>query len=218
MTTDNPAINILAAVYFIANTFLAFIAVVALWFAKRQFLFLRDQNDLIYRSGKATTYLEINDKYNKEDVQYSRLKIIRIKRYYDSNKEIRCEFNTVGDYANHFLSEIRSRGEENWECNDAFKVISGVNSEYSRTLFLLTFFEDLGLLSERGYVRKEDIFDFMGGLIIACEEILCKHIQETRKSNNSKTLFANAIKLMQDAKKHKTSAHMIEFNDGYYKL
>jgi hypothetical protein len=217
VSTDNKAVNILAAIYFIANTFLAAIAVGALGFAYAQFTSLRVQNDLILRSNRASSYVEINEKYNHPDVTYSRLKLVRIRHYYNANESLHKAHGSVGKFAHTLLLAERADSLERVKSGRQ-EAITGLRAEYNKTLALLSFLEDLGVLSAKGYIQKEDIFDFMGGVIVEVEKILGDHIQYIRNLANDSTTYANALQLMKDARIHRASKKMIEFTDAPYAL
>jgi hypothetical protein len=88
------------------------------------------------------------------------------------------------------------------------KGVCDTPSEYSKTVVILSFIEDLGVLAERSYLDKNDIFNLMCGIIMKTEEVL----REER--GGSKQSFANALQLMDDA--YKSSHKMNSYNKGAY--
>jgi hypothetical protein len=117
---------------------------------------------------------------------------------------------SISQYANRILLEYRkdhvAKSEE----------LTGEDTEYSKTLGMLAFLEDLGVLASRGYLKKEDLFDFMGKVIMQTEDVFKDHIKWIRKKHGDPCIFANALILMRDARLARASKTVKSFNEGEY--
>ena len=96
------------------------------------------------------------------------------------------------------------------------KSLSGDETEYSKTIAILPFFEDIGVLVAKKYLQPDDLFNYIGSVIVSSEEILRDHIKWIRKKGNDPRVYANALMLMKQAKEARS--HVRSFNDGYYRI
>ena len=96
--------------------------------------------------------------------------------------------------------------------------MSGADTEYAKTLAILQFFEDIGVLVARNYLKTNDLFDFMGGLIIHTEEVLRDHIKRIRNESKDAHIYANTLTLMKQARRAKAGKSMHSFNEGEYRM
>jgi hypothetical protein len=200
--TDNKLRTFFEILSFISTALI--VPGVAFWaasFAKQQFLEARRQADEAVHARLATVYMEINKKFVEQDVAESRRRLAALRRKYPEDKL--CK-ETLSAYINRVLISY-------------FNVIdtSGQATDYSKTMQIMTYFEDIAVLIHKKLIPKEIIFDFMGDTLVHVEECLKDHIIWRRKLENSVQLYANTLLLMKQAKDCKSN---LEFNEGDYAM
>ena len=182
--------------YFITNSALVIVAIIALSIAWRQ---SREAE----RTRLALIYIEINKKYGEPDVTLSRQRLAAM-RFNHRNEQ---STETLGTYIDNELKR---------QYNEITKAAAaGQISEYSKTLRFLTYLEDIAVLVRRGLISQDIIFDFMGGTITFAEDCVKEHVIWRRKQSGDRSLYANTLWLMERARQ---STSAFEYNEGDYRF
>jgi hypothetical protein len=204
--------NSMEVIYFIANTIVAIVAMLALAFAKaqsdhasNQTKELIEQNKNSQRSQQASVYMQIMEKYDNPVLVQSRQKILLIEQNYN---KVNPAGQTLSSYAHEHLLALYNK-TSNLEQ-------TGNENEYEKTLRHLIFLENLGVLVSRGFLNEKDIYNFMASELIHMERILRDHIIWIRQQHGSASILANALRIMTEAVEAKQKIH--EFNKGVYKM
>jgi hypothetical protein len=197
--------GLIEIVFFVSQIGIALLAAVALSIARKHADHMKLRTEEATRARKATVYMEINSRYNSAPVTYSRLKLVYLMEIHASGTKP----ETVDAFVHTKLKEMYDQTYAKF--NEAETTGEG---EYTKSLRLLSFLEDIGVLVEKKYVEAEDLFDFMSGVIRFAENVLQHHIIWRREQTGSPSLYANALKLMQKAHAFSPSA----FDEGVYRL
>jgi len=196
--------NIVEVVFFVSQIGVAILAAVALQIAKHHADHMAQRTQEAVRARKATVYMEINSRYNSSAVTYSRLRLVYLMELHAQG----ARAETVAEFVDARLREMYD------DAFGKFDETLGGECDYTRTLKLLSYLEDIGVLVERQYVDAEDVFDFMGGVITMVEVLLRQHIIWRRQQEGSPALYANALRLMARA----ASFPHTTFDEGVYRL
>jgi hypothetical protein len=179
--------NLLELIYFISNSLVAFVAIVAI-------IYTREQITQSHHARTASIYTEFLKWWNESEMVESRILIQtlveRFKKSQGCPEFITNNILTEGDYIAHVLMHFRE--------NDLTSLRSHVR--------MIEVFEYLGVLCRRGYVNPVDFYNFFGGYITNyLENYFSKYfmlVREEVSKNNSyphpKAIFANAIWLRKE--------------------
>jgi hypothetical protein len=199
--SDDPGMNQLEVVYFLGNTIVALIAAFSILFARWQIKHAE-------KSRRASIYMELHKRYNEQPIRYSYRKITSFIISYDTQK---VGNETIGQYTHRVMLEYYHD-----HVNKA-NSLSGDETEYSKTIAILPFFEDIGVLVAKGYLQSDDLFNYIGSIIVKSEEILRDHIKWIRENRgNDPRVYANALILMKQATVARP--HIRSFNEGDYRI
>jgi hypothetical protein len=198
--TTDKGMNLLAVVYFLANTIVALIASFSIAFA-------REQVRHAERTRRASIYLELYNRFHEPGVTFSNRKILSLSAGYKKNKHAQ---ESLSAYAHRILLDLAEQHEQ------ARENLNPDDTDYTKMTAVLWFFEYIGVLVQRNYLRAEDVFDLMGGVIIEIEDILKDHIKWMRKKDPHK--WANMLSLMKSARTTKRRGQWHSFDEGYYRI
>ncbi len=153
-----------------ATIFLALAAIVGGWFAYRQFKGAED-------ARTASLYIALYDSYTSIPMNTSKRNLHHLADTYKHNDH--------DEPLDQFVdTELRQKRRDE-------------PKEYSDTVHILTFLEYIGVLVNHGLIKREIIFDFMGGNIQLARNCLKKHIEWCRQHTNEPHLLANTLTLME---------------------
>jgi hypothetical protein len=204
-SSEIEGVNILEVTYFIGNTIVAIVTPIVFIFAIRQFKHTE-------QTGRASVYLDISNRYNSDSIRYARQQISKIKHAW-SERKLNGTLNgeTLESFGNRIMVLLHDERKK-------FFLTSSSQSEYDKIIVILSFIEHLGVLADRKYIDKNDLFDLMCGTIQTTEDVLKNHIKWIRneRDRGSPNTFANALWLMEKARKN---AHKMNFYDkGEYRI
>jgi hypothetical protein len=142
--------------------------------------------------------MDIVEKWHSDMLVTSRKKLFDLVDMYRKEKHDNTseKFSSEQEYIAYSLHELR---------NDRLEL-------YSYTV-LIQFFEDLGLLCYKNYIRQDDIFDFMGRSIeyqLGCYGEHIRRVRENQDGTINKSLYANAIYLYKEAKRFRRTRSLHE--------
>jgi hypothetical protein len=193
-------------VFFVSQIGVALLAAVALHVARNHARHMAERTKEAERARRATVYMEINSRYHSPAITYSRLKLVYLTELYAAvaRTETLDEFVDARLRVMWYQSFAKFDEAQSGEC------------DYTRTLKLLSYLEDIGVLVEKEYVDANDVLDFMGGVILMVEKALRAHIiwRRQEEQDGSGSLYANALKLMHRAERFPSTT----FNDGIYRV
>ena len=185
--------NALELASFVATAGLFTTAMGALWFTVGQISEAR-------RTRLATIYMEIISRWNAAELVESRTLILSLSKAYATDPRIQEQTASAADFIDLVLSTIRM--------NDL--------KTHRKHVAILNFYEDVGALCWKRYVREEDIFDFMAGQIVTQVELLASYIDSARNKgpDTNKTTYSNTIYLFNNAKAYRSKLHEEEWPPG----
>jgi hypothetical protein len=164
-------------IYHITNSSLMLVAVIALGVAWRQ---SREAEN----TRLATVYMNITEQWESVAVASSRMLINKLNEnfnnacYTDAHKTLS---NNVQEYIEKFLNNLEKSNRSDWR-------------RYTR---ILAFLEHMGVLCEKGYVKKEDIFGFMASTIIHQVDLSMNYIKAMQV--NHSTVYSKTLYLYREA-------------------
>lgn len=164
--------NWLELCYFSASVIVAGVAWFAVQFAKKQAIEAE-------HSRAAQVYLELTGRYTSERLTRSRLMVVSLWHEFHSDREAEM---TVGEFVHRRIAALRSSNIDELEI-------------YNKYLDLLTFFEDVGVLVKRGYVKVEDVQLLFKAAIVGVRELFEPHILARQKEDRDAQLFENFLEL-----------------------
>lgn len=204
--SSDIGMNQLAVVYFLGNTLVALIAAFSITFARRQLKHAE-------ASRRASIYMEIYKRVNSNEIKYSFRKMAGIMSSYDTCKQ---DNETMSQYAHRIFLGYH---ELHVAAVKSLTPLASADTEYSKTMAIIVFLEDIGVLIARRYLHSEDIFDYIGLSIITTESIFKDHIIWIRKNRgNDPSVYANALSLIKKAKIAQSRASIHSFNEGDYRI
>jgi len=155
---------------------------------------------------QGSVYMTIVDKWNSTALVNSRAKILNLYYEYNQKKqENLSEVVNVTD-AEYISAFVYNLGKNN-------KLL-----EHREYVNILYFFEDLGILSRKGYIRTDDVYNFMGENITVLVGFLIPYIGMERNRESVTrprdpdilALYANALHLYNGAKAYAPQFHREE--------
>ena len=194
--------NLLGVVNFLAGTVVATVASFSLIFARNQIKHAEE-------SRRASIYLELHNRFNEQRVRYAYRKIVAINNSYEAKK---LPDECLSQYGHRVMLRYRDRHQE------LINQLSGHDTEYTKTLRFLDFLEDIGVLTARGYLKTDDLFDFMCNAIVTAENVLKDHIKYIRNGRKDEHIYANALALMKEARTARGRRKVLKFNEGEYRI
>lgn len=170
----------------------------AIWagiFARRQADEARKSRETAENIRLSEVYMEIVERWNSRRLFEARKLIFELVDQYNAlEPEKKALFEAPQHYIRHCL----------------LTVMADDRGKRAKYIILLQFFEDLGLLCYKNYIREDDIFDFIGSPIITQMEYLQEYIRAVRTAPDGrivKSRYANAIYLYKAAKKFRPALH-----------
>jgi hypothetical protein len=146
-------------------------------------------------SRLSTVYMGIVDNWNSADLLEARRKIFKLVDLFRANR--------YDVYMAPFTNESE------YICYCLWQLSGGKNRDELRShIILLQFLEDLGLLCYKEYIRKEDVFNFIGSPIETQLGFFRDYIQKSRQNADgtvSLSRYANAIYLYKAIQEFKGS-------------
>jgi hypothetical protein len=191
-----PLRDLFEFLYFIAGIAVALIAWLAISFARTQASEARKSREEAENSRLTAIYMAIVDRWNSTELLNARSKLFKLVDFYRSNRGT-AQMVAFEDEAAYVADQLaRLRGVDRQELR-------------SHTI-LLQFFEDLGLLCWKGYIREADIFDFLGSSIEVQFGFFRIYIRSARTDANgdvARNRYANAIYLYKAALLSRAGKH-----------
>ena len=180
--------TILTGLSLLSTALLAPISLWALRFARRQ----AEESENIRLS---TVYMDIVTRWNGPELVTARKLVFDLVEAFHAIEALSpgC-YASAGAYIRDRLLRLR----------DTDKV------RHREHVILLQFFEDLGLLCWKGYIREADVFDFLGAPIRTQLSALREYIDAARTGADGEVVrsrYANAIYLYRQAVAFRPNAH-----------
>ncbi len=148
--------------------------------------FTLDQIGEVLDARVASIYIEINNKYNASSLTEARRAVKRLADRFAADPE---GMATFGDYvARHFGRWSRMALE-----TPDFMI-------YNDAMRLMQFWEDVGVLIRRTLADIDVVLDFHAGAVRYAELVFGAHVISLREAEQSRTLYANALWLMDQAR------------------
>jgi hypothetical protein len=174
------------------------VALWAIYFARKQADEARNSREEAERVRLSTIYMNIVEKWNSDEIVAARAQLFSlVDEYRKFDDEYKAAFGSESGYVCTRLLGIRA--------TDRIK-----HRSYT---ILLQFFEDLGLLCWKKYIKQDDIFDFIGSSIVTQMgylELYIRAVREEKQGHPVRSRYANAIYLYNEAHKFARSGSMHE--------
>jgi hypothetical protein len=174
-STQNTLRSWLELCYFVASIIVAGVV----WFAVR---FARKQATEAENSRAAQVYLEITGRYISGNIAKSRAMVVTLRRQFDPDAEPRLP---LGEFIHEQIEPLRSSNIDDFEV-------------YMKYIELLTFFEDVGVLVKRGYVKSEDIKLLFKAAILGVRDLFAHHIEIRQAEEGDPQMFENFLELCKE--------------------
>jgi hypothetical protein len=196
--------NVAELLNFISGIFAAIagiaVVLVALWairFARQQAYEATKSRQEAENARLSTIYMNIMERWHSEKLVTARKKLFDLLDIYRNNRydPSMTMFTDEQQYVYYCLGQLRTD--------------RNLLDLYSYTI-LIQFFEDVGHLCYKQYIKKEDIFDIMGSSIKRQLGYYGKFIRESRQNQDgtiTESLYANAIYLYKENLKFEGSLH-----------
>jgi hypothetical protein len=167
------------------------VAIWAIRFARQQANEATNSRQEAEYARRCSTYMNIVERWHSDNLLASRKKLLDLVHIYRDNRHDinMAMFNNEQEYICHCLSELKNN--------------KNLMELYSYTI-LIQFFEDLGLLCYKKYIKQEDIFDFVGSSIETQLGFYGEYIRKVRQNQDgtiTESLYANAIYLYKESVK-----------------
>ena len=178
--------NLLEIVFFASQILLFITAIVTLLIAKAH---AKEAEN----ARTASTYMQIAAIWSSERVVASRMYLLTLRdRYRDKSyqDDLKRKSDSLQSYIKNVLHEDRKNSR----------------LEHSKKVAVLTFLEDIGVLCKRGYVKYEDVIDFIAAPITLQTELLWDYIQDARGYSPASSTYANALLLYERARRYRETA------------
>ncbi len=191
-----PLRDLFEFLYFIAGIAVAFIAWLAIAFARTQALEARKSREEAENSRLTAIYMTIVDRWNSPELLNARSRLFKLVDFYRSHRGTpqMAAFEDEAAYVADALARLRRVDRQ----------------ELRSHTILLQFFEDLGLLCWKGYIREADIFDFLGSSIEVQLGFFSNYIRLARTDTDggvARNRYANAIYLYKAALLSRAGKH-----------
>lgn len=186
---DNSFRNWLELLYFISNLGLLGVAAYAVRFARHQAITSE-------HSQLSNVYMQITAQWWEPEFIRSRSLLTVLIREAEST-----EPGAMPEAVNAFLKQKRVPPTAAPEAPGGTEARAEPAPSHADYLQIMRFFEDVGLLCRKEYVRKEDVFDFIAASIQYYISALLPHILFLRRDHfKSQTIYANALWLHQECR------------------
>lgn len=184
VVTGAQSAHWLEVVYWATNSFMPFIAVVAIWLTIRQLEMIKAANQGTERIAKAAFLFMLDELYEGPIFSKSR------KLFIDLLGEVEVEIKANCGYLP--ANERRVRKHEMFS-QKLHQKKTDQNSQYIMIMKLCSFFETLGLFVKNGYVTQEEAIDLYGTAIVMTFNLCKTHIDSRREEDGgtNKTYMEN---------------------------
>lgn len=176
--------NFWEIVYFVANSVFAVTGLFAILVARGQLIAAENVR-------LATVYMDVSKRWMTDDVLLtSRRTIGSLIDFYLANRN-RPDFQPFPDMGAYFRAVL-----EHCMASDRLKL-----RDY---LGIVNFFEDVGLLCRKHYVRREDLFDLLGASVVYYMTPMLPFILALKQDSPAGGgIYANALWLFRHARQRK---------------
>jgi hypothetical protein len=175
--------NFWEIVSYIANSVVVLIAALAFFVAQHQ---LRSAEHV----RLASVYMDISKRWSSAELIRSRALLTELSEFYDRRRTAGdlAAYKTRADYIKAVLLDL----------------LAGDKIRLHDYITIAAFFEDVGVLCRRDYVRADDLFDFLGGPIERYLEDLLPFIVAVRgDGDKGRAIYANALWLYRAVKRRR---------------
>jgi hypothetical protein len=151
--SPNYVRNSVELISFLAVAITAAVALWAIYFARQQVSEASNSREEAQTARLSSIYMHIVERWNSDVLLTARRKLFELVDIYRNNQHDAdfVALNNERNYVSYYLHALRDN--------------RNLLELYSYTV-LIQFFEDLGLMCYKRYIRQEDVFDFMGNSII----------------------------------------------------
>lgn len=176
--------NFWEIVYFVANSVFAVTGLFAILLARGQLLAAENVR-------LASVYMDITKRWTTDELLLTSRRTIGVLiDFYLANKA-RLEFQRFPDMGSYFRAVLE-------HCMDSDRL------KLRDYLAIINFFEDVGLLCRKKYVRHDDLFDFLGASIVYyMTPVLPFILALKRESPAGGGTYANALWLFRLARQRR---------------
>jgi hypothetical protein len=187
-----------ALLYFVAGSVAAVMAWKTASFAAQRFGEVARSQVVAEGIPVSAIHLGIICKWDSTEIHAARIRIAELVASYEALGEPdRLAAGSVGTYV-----------------RDAIVALDQNPMQQSRYTIIIRFFDELGLLCRKGYVREPDIFDFIGESISRQMAYLASYIDHVRKDDAgtvAREVHANAVYLHNAVRAHKPEPYRADF-------
>jgi hypothetical protein len=175
--------NFWEIVSYISSSVVVLVAALAFFVARHQ---LRSAEHV----RLASVYMDISKRWSSAELVRSRALITALSEFYDRRRAdpAFAAYAARGDYIKAVLLDL----------------LAGDKVRLHEYIVIAAFFEDVGVLCRRDYVRADDLFDFLGGPIERYLEDLLPFILAVRgDGEKGRAIYANALWLYRAVKRRR---------------
>jgi len=148
------------------------------------------------KSHSASIYLAIAERFNSEYMREGRR---AAKELWNFSASASTDSQLRSQYVSRILVSLQQGFGS-----------AADNARYMNSLRVIDFWEQMAVLASHDLIRKAILFDYYAGELINTKKIFGHYMHARRTDLNSKTLFANALRLMDEADRAKPTS----YNDG----
>jgi hypothetical protein len=192
--------ELLEEIFFTAQTILVLVAILAFAYARDQVEEARQMRSAQLRQATATFILELDRKWDSEEIRKALRIFARMRR--DCLRDARIQYQTLNDEARRpKAGELFSSKLTYFRTSDKEEELDIYRSLYTFAGFM----ETIGVMVKRQYVSAEDIDDLFRGPVLDFGIYFTGHILErTREEGVVEGLFENALSLVERVKQIRT--------------
>jgi hypothetical protein len=172
--------------FFVTSSALAISAIFAFFIARSQ---LHSAENV----RLAGVYMEITKRWTSPELTRSRSLLLELLDFFERHRADPglARFADRRDYICEVLVALKRENKR----------------RFAEHMAIVSFFEDVGMLCRKNYLRKEDVFDFAGAPIVAYADLVLRYLELTRRPPaGGHTVYANTLWLYREAAKRKIYA------------
>ncbi len=187
----------LEIIFFIAQTLIVVIAIVALAYARDQVEEAREMRAATLRQARATFLLELDRKWDSPEITGASRTFARQRR--DCLNDARIQYPTLNDEARRLKAgELFSAKLTYFRTSEKEEEVAIYRSLYAFAGFL----ETIGVMVRRQYVSLQDVDDLFRGPILDFGIYFTGHILERQNEEGVvEGLFENALSLVESVRR-----------------
>ena len=181
LTHVNYARNLVELVYFLTNSMVALVAILAIRFAQRQVLHAQEQNKITSAQtetsimiAQAGVYMRLVEKIASDAMEAG---IYFYKKLSTEYAKLQTA-DSLGTYAHKEIDKFDDK-------------------DMARLIEFLTFLEDVGLMARRRYLSMDDVFFLLEGPLKDFGDVFMHYMEYRRARSYQKRMCEHAIWLLK---------------------